>query len=145
MHQSRIGLLSQALMLIIIAGFLFSETLSEFWKAKVPINSRNLHDIIFRVVEIGVAIWFPAVLWNCMQPSELWILNPRKLLAKFDQSKSVDSSPGEQQFPVGGDNEAFLDKRECWICYDGDKTEPLIQPCDCTGDVSSVHHECLRR
>ncbi|XP_018579999.1 uncharacterized protein LOC108917739 [Anoplophora glabripennis] len=145
LHQSRIGLLSQALMLIIIAGFLFSETLSEFWKAKVPINSRNLHDIIFRVVEIGVAIWFPAVLWNCMQPSELWILNPRKLLAKLDQSKSVDSSPGEQQIPVCGDNEAFLDKRECWICYDGDKTEPLIQPCDCTGDVSSVHHECLRR
>lgn len=44
-------------MLIVIAGFLFSETLSEFWKTKVPINSRNLHDVIFRVVEIGVAIW----------------------------------------------------------------------------------------
>lgn len=52
-----VGLLSQALMLIVIAGFLFSETLSEFWKTKVPINSRNLHDVIFRVVEIGVAIW----------------------------------------------------------------------------------------
>lgn len=35
LNQSRIGLLSQALMLIIISGFLFSETLSEFWKTKV--------------------------------------------------------------------------------------------------------------
>lgn len=22
---------------------------------------------------------------------------------------------------------------------------PLIQPCECRGDVSTVHHECLRR
>lgn len=35
--------------------------------------------------------------------------------------------------------------KDCWICYDSDKNEPLIQPCKCTGDVSSVHHECLRR
>ncbi|ENN71778.1 uncharacterized protein LOC109543800 isoform X2 [Dendroctonus ponderosae] len=149
LHQSRIGLLSQALMLIVIAGFLFSETLSEFWKTKVPINSRNLHDVIFRVVEIGVAIWFPAVLWNCMQPSELWILNPRKLLAKFDQQKYPETElsqvDGAQASTGAEDDEAFLDKRECWICYDGDRNEPLIQPCDCTGDVSSVHHECLRR
>lgn len=147
LHQSRIGLLSQALMLIVIAGFLFSETLSEFWKAKVPINSRNLHDVVFRVVEIGVAIWFPAVLWNCMQPSELWILNPRKLLAKIDPSKGIETELSQVDGkPSTGteDDEAFLDKRECWICYDGDKNEPLIQPCDCTGDVSSVHHECLR-
>lgn len=39
LHQSRIGLLSQALMLMIIVGFLFSETLSEFWKTKVCIVS----------------------------------------------------------------------------------------------------------
>ncbi|CAH1974938.1 unnamed protein product [Acanthoscelides obtectus] len=147
LHQSRIGLLSQAFMLIIIAGFLFSETLSEFWKTKVPINSRNLHDIIFRVVEIGVTLWFPAVLWNCMQPSELWILNPRKLLAKLDQPKGQGECTvdGATLPKVDTDDEAFLDKRECWICYDNDKKEPLIQPCDCTGDVSSVHHECLRR
>lgn len=35
--------------------------------------------------------------------------------------------------------------RDCWICYDSDKVEALIQPCKCTGDLSSVHHECLRR
>ena len=34
LHQSRLGLLSQAFMLFIVIGFLFSETLSEFWKTK---------------------------------------------------------------------------------------------------------------
>ena len=36
---------------------------------------------------------------------------------------------------------------ECWICYDPDKTDagPMIRPCDCRGDVSAVHHDCLRR
>ena len=105
-------------MLITIVGFLFSETLSEFWKTKVPIVSRNWHHVVFRVVEIGVAVWFPAVLWNCMQPSELWILNPQKLLAKLDQKPQefVASTSA-----AGNDDEAFLDKRECWICYDADK------------------------
>lgn len=143
LHQSRIGLLSQALMLIIIVGFLFSETLSEFWKTKVPVNSRNWHDIVFRIVEIGVAIWYPAVLWNCMHPNELWILNPRKLLlAKLDQ-KQLETVPNPEQNV--NEDDAFIDKRDCFICYDSDKTEPLIQPCNCTGDVSSVHHECLRK
>ncbi|RZC40517.1 uncharacterized protein BDFB_005832, partial [Asbolus verrucosus] len=141
LHQSRIGLLSQALMLITVVGFLFSETLSEFWKTKVAIASRNWHDVVFRVVEIGVAIWFPAVLWNCMQPQELWILNPQKLLARLDERAPKQAASA----PPPADDEAFLDRRECWICYDGDKPEPLIQPCACTGDVSSVHHECLRR
>ena len=34
LNQSRLGLLSQAFMLIIVVGFLFSETLGEFWKYK---------------------------------------------------------------------------------------------------------------
>lgn len=142
LHQSRVGLLSHAFMLIIIVGFLFSETLSEFWKTKVPIKSRNWHDVIFRVVEIGVAVWFPAVLWNCISPGELWILNPQKLLAKLDQT-SWENSPTNDQ--TTSETETFVDKRECWICYDADKTEPLIEPCACIGDVSSVHHDCLRR
>lgn len=33
-HQSRFGLLSQAIMLIVIVGFLTSETLGDFWKKK---------------------------------------------------------------------------------------------------------------
>lgn len=53
LHQSRLGLLSQALMMMVTVGFLFSETLSEFWKPKVDLTSQNTHVVIFRVVEIG--------------------------------------------------------------------------------------------
>lgn len=35
--------------------------------------------------------------------------------------------------------------RDCWICYDGARLEPLITPCRCTGDVAAVHHACLSR
>lgn len=37
--------------------------------------------------------------------------------------------------------------KDCWICYDVERTDagPLIQPCLCSGDVASVHHDCLRR
>ena len=43
LHQSRLGLLSQALMMIITVGFLFSETLEEFWKTKYErIKSKNV-------------------------------------------------------------------------------------------------------
>lgn len=36
---------------------------------------------------------------------------------------------------------------ECWICYDNERTDagPLIRPCVCSGDVSSVHHDCLKK
>jgi len=89
LHQSRLGLLSQALMMIITVGFLFSETLEEFWKTKVDLTSRNTHDIIFRIIEIGVALWFPCVLWNCIRPEQLWCLNPKKIL---DRGKKVQIS-----------------------------------------------------
>lgn len=49
---------------------------------RVPVYSRNWHDIVFRLVEVGVALWFPCCLWNSMAPEQLWILNPRKLLQK---------------------------------------------------------------
>lgn len=134
-YQSRIGLLSQAVMLMFVVGFLTSETLGDFWKQKVPVNSRNLYDIGFRVVEVGVAIWFLACLWNSFSPEQLWILNPRKLL-----TRQID--PVASTSRTSDENQTLL---VCWVCYDQDKPEPLIQPCRCTGDVSSVHHECLRR
>jgi E3 ubiquitin-protein ligase DOA10 len=45
------------------------------------------------------------------------------------------------------DDEDACSSKVCWICYDGDRQDvgPLIQPCQCRGDVSSVHHDCLRR
>ncbi|CAH1717721.1 unnamed protein product [Chironomus riparius] len=137
-HQSRIGLLSQAMMLMVIVGFLTSEMLGDFWKQKVPVNSRNWYDIIFRMVEVGVVIWFLACLWNSFSPESLWILNPRRLLTRqIDPVASASTSKSSAE-----ENEALL---VCWVCYDQDKKEPLIQPCRCTGDLRSVHHECLRR
>lgn len=40
-----------------------------------------------------------------------------------------------------------INSKDCWICYDSDRQDagPLIQPCQCRGDVSAVHHDCLRR
>ncbi|XP_061380528.1 uncharacterized protein LOC116775055 isoform X2 [Danaus plexippus] len=151
LHQSRLGLVSQALMLILIAGFLASETLSEFWKTKVPVVSRNWHDLVFRLAEIGVALWFPCVLWNCMAPERLWLLNPRRLLARqlddasladlLANKRPADAKNVETDSLVG----SVGSHRDCWICYDSSRQEPLITPCRCTGDVAAVHHDCLSR
>ncbi|XP_026728429.1 uncharacterized protein LOC113494329 isoform X2 [Trichoplusia ni] len=213
LHQSRFGLISQALMLILIAGFLASETLSEFWKTKVPVVSRNWHDLVFRLAEIGVALWFPCVLWNSMAPERLWLLNPRRLLARqLDDARLSDllahhhdaKTPRRPQSIVQFCRQKWNDRlrvvlnvmcywrcfittvvlrilvpplairqgdivkleapplprknvetdslvgsvgsaRDCWICYDSARSEPLIRPCRCTGDVSAVHHDCLSR
>lgn len=168
LHQSRLGLLSQALMMIIATGFLFSETLEEFWKTKVNLTSRNTHDIVFRTIEIGIALWFPCVLWNCIRPEQLWCLNPKKILERFPPlrdhtKKSHGSSAAFEAKNLRGkshrnDSESSAsssysegsgeDKSpECWICYDGDRDDvgAMIYPCNCKGDVSAVHHDCLRR
>lgn len=92
-NHARFGLLSQAVIMIIIVGFLASETLGDFWKDKVPVHSRNLYDIVFRICEVGFALWFPCCLWNSMAPEQLWILNPRKLLSR--QTKSFECSTVE--------------------------------------------------
>lgn len=64
--------------------------------SRVPLMSRNAYDIIFRVVELGVALWFPCVLWNCMSPEQLWILNPKKILKKLDIDRSLElGQPGQ--------------------------------------------------
>merc|ERR1719495_2638421 len=97
LHQSRFGLLAQALMMMVTIGFLFSETLSEFWKGKVDLTSRNTHVVIFRVVEIGVALWFPCVLWNCIRPEQLWILNPKKILTTLSERHPGGAGGSEQQ------------------------------------------------
>ncbi|XP_043278637.1 uncharacterized protein [Venturia canescens] len=152
LHQSRFGLLSQAFMLFIVVGFLFSETLSEFWKTKVPLYSRNWHDVVFRVIEVGVALWFPCVLWNCMSPEQLWILNPKRILKKLDldQTKVTKEIELQEKNAIDGrllpDN-CSIGSKDCWICYDNETQDagPLIQPCQCRGDVSAVHHDCLRR
>lgn len=159
LHQSRLGLLSQALMMIITTGFLFSETLEEFWKTKVNLTSRNTHDIVFRTIEIGVALWFPCVLWNCIRPEQLWCLNPKKILERFPPLRdniAATSTDVKQRKSHRNDSESSNSSTtdddddkgpDCWICYDPDRNDcgPMIHPCDCRGDVGAVHHDCLRR
>merc|ERR1719410_314617 len=123
LHQSRLGLLSQALMMMVTVGFLLSETLSQFWKPKVDLTSQNTHVVIFRVVEIGVALWFPCVLWNCIRPEQLWILNPKKIITTFRHSDARDRKNGTDH-SVSRDSSATRSEDsealECWICYDND-------------------------
>ena len=47
-------------------------------------------------------------------------------------------------FEFFADDDNSSETGECWICYDSD-AGPLIQPCDCRGDVGFVHHDCLRK
>lgn len=155
LHQSRFGLIFQACMLMITVCFLFSEILGQFWKNKVPVLSRNFHDVTFRVVELGVALWFPCVLWNCMSPEQLWILNPKKILKKLELDTLQPHNESEYLVPEGrkisirkSDDTASQEKLpDCFICYDSERNDagPLIQPCLCKGDVGAVHHDCLRK
>jgi len=147
LHQSRLGLLSQALMMMITVGFLLSETLSQFWKPKVDLTSKNTHVVIFRVVEIGVALWFPCVLWNCIRPEQLWVLNPKKIIRSGHGPESRGDTSREDKSSSRDSSTSRSEDLECWICYDSDNINAgsLIQPCGCKGDVGYVHHNCLRR
>ena len=114
---------------------------------------------MFRVVEIGIALWYPCVLWNCIRPERLWILNPRRILSREQKTKCTDTkglSVEGESLMVNSVSFLKLDKpanlvstkvQDCWICYDSERTDAgqLIQPCSCKGDVSIVHHECLKQ
>ncbi|KAI7686939.1 hypothetical protein SSS_10201 [Sarcoptes scabiei] len=157
LQQSRLGLISQAVLLLITILFMLSDVFGFLWKNKVPVLSRNYHQVMFRVVEFGVALWFPCVLWNCIQPEKLWILNPRRIL-KHRQSKQDESHDRSKNKTINESEYLFREHidlyklntlPECWICYETvvSKPEagPMIQPCACRGDVSAVHHSCLLR
>ena len=130
-----------------------------FFFCRVNLTSRNTHDIVFRTIEIGVALWFPCVLWNCIRPEQLWCLNPKKILERFPplrdskdttNTKTIRQSPrNDSESSSASINSDDDDRRslECWICYDTDRQDrgAMIQPCNCKGDVGAVHHDCLRR
>nr|XP_006820411.1 PREDICTED: uncharacterized protein LOC102810141 [Saccoglossus kowalevskii] len=141
LHQSRVGLVSQALLQIIAVLFLLLHVTSHIWKENVDIMSWNVYNIVFRTVEIGLVLWFPCVLWNWESPEKLWILNPRswlkggflmKIRPHPSYETTADTVPGAY---------------DCWICYDPERTDAgaLIQPCNCKGDVATVHHDCLQK
>lgn len=86
-------------------------------------------------------------------PEQLWILNPKRILKKLDLDQGKHIKEIELQEKNASQETAFLsdassiNSKDCWICYDSDRQDagPLIQPCHCRGDVSAVHHDCLRR
>lgn len=94
-------------------------------------------------------------------PEELWILNPKRILKRLDleQSKSPVKEielQEKSEFLKEQENNnedattssiSSIGGKDCWICYDNERQDagPLIQPCQCRGDVSAVHHDCLRR
>lgn len=169
LHQSRFGLIFQATMLLITIGFLFSEMFGQLWKNKVAVLGRNYHDVLFRVVELGVALWFPCVLWNCISPEQLWILNPQKIFKRLDLERTQQPSVQETEALVEDANRCHIQPQQlcapihaecqreasttedkltdCWICYDAERQDAgaLIQPCSCKGDMGAVHHECLKK
>jgi len=78
-------------------------------------------------------------------------LNPTKILKRLDITPALEANEKslrtDEAAPVKTIDNDWDKKDECWICYDNDRTDagPVIQPCNCKGDVGAVHHECLKR
>ncbi|XP_048245675.1 uncharacterized protein LOC124144834 isoform X2 [Haliotis rufescens] len=158
-HQvamSRLGLLSQAFLQFLMGIFLVTDVITDHWKNVMTILELNYYDLVFRVVEFGVVIWFPCVLWNYRKPETLWVLNPRRILRTLDLHSDVGErtalcpdqyTSGYSTFKREDSVASSLGQYDCWICYDPDRTDagPLLQPCACRGDVATVHHNCLHK
>ncbi|XP_063423927.1 uncharacterized protein LOC134707810 [Mytilus trossulus] len=149
LHMSRLGLIAQACLQLLTGLFLISDAFRDNWKKSLPVFDQNFYDIGFRIAEFGVVLWFPCVLWNCKSPESLWVLNPQKLFKtlKIDsctQEENTEPTVHTNYGTISTDNGT---KQDCWICYDPERIDAgdLIQPCQCKGDVASVHHECLRK
>lgn len=87
-------------------------------------------------------------------PEQLWILNPKRIFnqSEIDQLKQQPfevelQDKREIKEPETVTDGISVSSKDCWICYDIERTDagPLIQPCQCRGDVSAVHHDCLKR
>jgi len=158
---SRFGLVMQAGFLLAVTIFLMSEVLSKMWKENLPIGERNIFAVAYHVAEMALVLWFPCCLWNVYKPGELWILNPQKILdlqrnIKEEQPIVCTTPPPTNYNTFSSESETDEDeddddeeeskgKRECWICYDDENSEQLIQPCDCKGGTKYVHHGCLKK
>lgn len=151
---SRFGLFSQASLQLLTSLFLLGDIMGEKWKDRLPIEGRNVMEVVFRLFELGMALWFTCCLWNWKSPSQLWILNPKRLLIRETDEETrhlVGSSHHCNRYNSIPSNQTTEDldapRRDCWVCYDNERTDagPMILPCLCKGDVAAVHHDCLKR
>ncbi|GBP67737.1 E3 ubiquitin-protein ligase MARCH8 [Eumeta japonica] len=96
---------------------------------------------MFRMIEfVRHTLWNVAVFYFDRAKSLTWPVSSEGLcmLEGAAERKNVETNSLVGSLSVSS-------QRDCWICYDGERAEPLIRPCRCTGDLSSVHHDCLRR
>ncbi|XP_029205294.1 uncharacterized protein LOC114969155 [Acropora millepora] len=151
---SRFGLFSQASLQLVTSLLLLGDIIGHKWKDSLPVEGRNALEIIFRVFELGVALWFPCCLWDWKSPSKLWILNPTRLLVhggNEERRHLMDPSRPYNCYksitPSETPEDLDAPQRDCWVCYDSERTDagPMIFPCRCKGDVAAVHHDCLKR
>ena len=168
LYQSRMGLCVQACFQITVM-FLMSEVLGEMWKENMSVGDKNIVDIAFHLAELACILWFPCTLWNVKTPSRLWILNPQNLLSEqsahedmrivteappavigagSERNNSAEEDERTHGETVGNESGKFIGASkgdsDCWICYDREREEVLIQPCNCKGDMKLVHHTCLK-
>ena len=152
LYQSRMGLSVQAGFQLAVTMFLMSEVLGEMWKQNLSIGDKNVVEIAFHIAELGCVLWFPCALWNVNKPGKLWVLNPKNLLTVRSAQEDVCIV---SETPISSDVKDIVDAKytgdkvnsgenDCWICYDKDKNEMMIQPCNCKGDMKLVHHDCLK-
>ncbi|CAB3992319.1 predicted protein [Paramuricea clavata] len=155
LSMSRLGLVAQAIFQLAAAVFFLCDVLQRKWKYRTGVESRNALEIVARISELAVALWFPCVLWNCFRPHELWILNPKKLIKvslieeATDEDETTVLLGGQKCYNTMNDNlkKEKANQYDCWVCYDADRTDAgaMIFPCKCKGDVAAVHQNCLKR
>jgi len=159
--KSRVALIFQALLTLLTVLCVFFDAVGNLMNYHVDTFTRNTHQIIYRVAEFGVVVWFPCVLWSSSNPQKLWFLNPRCLLRTLAVGESTplnlhdDVTDHQQQLSYGTFNQQLEEKingedliqGECWICYDSTRRDsgPFIRPCLCKGGTAQVHHNCLRK
>ncbi|XP_028395018.1 uncharacterized protein LOC114519143 [Dendronephthya gigantea] len=153
LSMSRLGLVAQSIFQLSAAVFFLCDVLQRKWQYSTGVESRNALEIVARISELAVALWFPCVLWNCFSSKELWILNPKKLIKVplIEQAVSEDETTvllgGQKCYNTMNENQVKPNKYDCWVCYDADRQDAgaMIFPCKCKGDVAAVHQNCLKR
>eukprot|EP00118_Oscarella_pearsei_P006695 m.30729 g.30729 ORF g.30729 m.30729 type:complete len:530 (+) comp31382_c0_seq3:134-1723(+) len=142
--MSRVGVFSQAtFQLLVVFLLVFNHTSQEHYRWSL--TGINIGLVSLRLLELGITLWFICALWNCRQPENLWILNPSRILKCCDGSEEEHSSILIKQSDNYRSTSEINKKGQCWICYDRDSTDVLIRPCKCSGDLSAVHHDCLKK
>ncbi|VVC91325.1 unnamed protein product [Leptidea sinapis] len=100
--------------------------------------------VIFFLI-YGVEVYFKLRGEFLRQTKVCTIITPRPGPSTAADGEDVKDTLVKQNVETDSLVGSVGSSRDCWICYDGSRQEPLIRPCRCTGDVAAVHHDCLKR